>query len=91
MVSAIPLGPVHFAVAGSRKQAAMLSDGFQVTICSVVLKSVLVFGKKMGHHHGLQTSGYMGVMSSSFPAPPVAGLFLGKSAKRGVPRQRARH
>ncbi len=31
------------------------------------------------------------ISSLFFPAPPVAGLFLGKSAKRGVPRQRARH
>jgi hypothetical protein len=55
----------------------MLSDGFQTTTCFVVLKSALVFGKKMGHHHRPQTSGYMGVMSSSLyiPAPLLAGLF----------------
>jgi hypothetical protein len=56
----------------------MLSDEFQTTICSVVLKSALVFARKMGHHHRPQMSGYMVVMTSSLciPAPRPAGLFL---------------
>jgi hypothetical protein len=75
---------VHFAVAGSRRQAAaVLSDGFRSTTGSVVLKPALAFGKKMGHHHRPRTLGYMGLMTSSF-SPATGGAFLAPSDARGL-------